>query len=210
MAMNDQEQQSVEKAREGDYTELQLLLLQSCESLRQQIDGEIPADLRQLIGVDDVIQEVCVEVIRNIRSFQWRGPESFQSWLSEVARTCLLDMVRTYRRKKRGGNRARLRMSWLDVADHIMNPAGRSSPVPTPSRIVQSKEVIHAVRAAVWQLPQNERRVMQLYYLDQEPTDAIAAVLDVTPGAVRALLQRGRQRLRDLLGSSSAWLSHTG
>jgi RNA polymerase sigma-70 factor (ECF subfamily) len=206
--MNDQQRQAIDKAREGDFTELQLLLLESAEQLRPRIDAEIPADLRPLIAVDDVIQEVCVEVIRNLDSFEWRGPESFQSWLSEVARTCLLDMVRTYRRKKRGGNRARLQISWIDVADYVMGDPDGRPPMPTASRIVQTKEVIHAVQAAVSQLPENERRAMRLYYLDQESTEAIAAELNITPGAVRALLQRGRQRLRDLLGSSSTWLSH--
>jgi RNA polymerase sigma factor (sigma-70 family) len=119
-----------------------------------------------------------------------------------------LDLVRAYRRKKRGGDRARLAISWIDVADYVMGDPDGRSPMSTPSRIVQTKEVIHAVQAAVSQLPENERRAMRLYYLDQESTEAIAAELDITPGAVRALLQRGRQRLRDLLGSSSTWLSH--
>jgi RNA polymerase sigma-70 factor (ECF subfamily) len=208
--MNDHEQQAIEKAREGDFTEFQLLLLESCEALRDWIGGDVPADLRQLISADDVIQEACVEAIRDIGRFEQRGPGSFQSWLAEIARTCLLDMVRSYRRQKRGGNRARRRISWIDLAEHLMrHPDGRAQ-VPTPSRIAAGKEIVCAVQAAVSQLPENERRVMRLYYLEQQTTESIAAELGVTPGAVRAIVQRARQRLRDLLGSSSAWLSHRG
>jgi RNA polymerase sigma-70 factor (ECF subfamily) len=205
--MTDEEQQAIAKARDGDFTEFQLLLLESCERLRDWVSGDIPADLRPLITVDDVIQETCVEAIRDIAQFEQRGPGSFQSWLSEIARTCLLDLVRSYRRQKRGGNMARRRISWIDVAEHLMhNPEGRL-PVPTPSRIAVGKELVCAVQAAVSQLPENERRVMRLYYLEQQPTESIAAELDVSPGAVRAIVQRARQRLRVLLGNSSVWLS---
>jgi RNA polymerase sigma-70 factor (ECF subfamily) len=203
--MVDLEDQALDKAREGNFTDFQLLLLESCEGLRDRIAGDMPADLRQLITVDDVIQEACVEAIRDIKQFERRGPGSFQSWLGEIARTCLLDFVRSHRRQKRGGHMSRQRISWIDVAEHVMcNPEGRS-PVPTPSRIAVGKEVICAVQAAVSQLPENERRVMRLYYLEQQPTENIAAELNVSPGAVRATVQRARQRLRDLLGSSSVW-----
>jgi RNA polymerase sigma-70 factor (ECF subfamily) len=157
-----------------------------------------------------VIQETCVEAIRDIGQFEWRGPGSFQLWLSEVVRTCLLDMVRSYRRKKRGGNAARLKVSWIDVAEFLRGGADRRTVVPTPSRIAHRNEVVQAVQVAVSQLPENERRAMRCYYLEQQSTESIAAELNVTPGAVRALLQRGRQRLRDLLGSSSMWTSQRG
>jgi RNA polymerase sigma-70 factor (ECF subfamily) len=160
--------------------------------------------------VDDVIQETCVEAIRDIDRFEWRGAGSFESWLGEIARTCLLDLVRSYRRQKRGGNMVRRRISWIDVAEHLMRHPEGHAPIPTPSRIAVGKELICAIQAAVSQLPENERRVMRLYYLEQQPTEAIAAELDVSPGAVRAIVQRARQRLRDLLGGSSAWLSDRG
>lgn len=205
--MTDQERLAIENAVQGDFTDLQLLLLDSCESLRTRMQSEIPHDMRQVLAVDDLIQEICVEAIRDIGSFEWRGDGSFHHWLNEIARTCLLDLVRTHRRKKRGGQHVGIRLSWLDVAELILHQQGNRSPVPTPSRVLHTREVANAVQRAVSQLPNHERVAMRLYYLQQLSTDAVAAELQITPGAVRAVLQRARKRLFKLLGPNAhQWL----
>lgn len=205
--MTDHERLAIERAMQGDFTDLQLLLLNCCDGLRARMQNEIPQDMRQVLAVDDLIQEICVEAIRDIRSFQWRGDGSFHNWLHEIARTCLLDLVRTHRRKKRGGHRAGYRLSWLDVAELILHHHGNRAPVPTPSHIVHTREVVHAVQRAVSLLPNNERMAMRLYYLQQLSTEEVAAELQVTPGAVRAVLQRARKRLFKLLGpEANQWL----
>lgn len=205
--MTDQEQLAIDRAVQGDFTDLQLLLLNSCETLRTRMENEIPHDMRQVLAVDDLIQEICVEAIRDIHSFEYRGDGSFESWLNEIARTCLLDLVRTHRRKKRGGNHVGFRLSWLDVAELILHQQGNRTPVPTPSRILQTREVVNAVQRAVSRLPNHERIAMRLYYLQQLSTDAIAVELQLTPGAVRAVLQRARRRLYKFLGPDAhQWL----
>jgi len=55
------------------------------------------------------------------------------------------------------------------------------------------------VKAAIRQLPQRERDAMMLRYV-QELTDAqVADSLGIQPVSARALLSRGRKRLKQML-----------
>jgi RNA polymerase sigma factor (sigma-70 family) len=57
------------------------------------------------------------------------------------------------------------------------------------------------VRAAVDQLPENDRELLRLVYWDDLETGAAAQVLGISAVAARKRLQRLRQGLRDTLGA---------
>lgn len=56
------------------------------------------------------------------------------------------------------------------------------------------------VRAAIERLPDNEREVVRMFYLEETTTRQVAALLCLTERAVEGLLRRARKRL-------SGWLS---
>jgi RNA polymerase sigma-70 factor (ECF subfamily) len=60
--------------------------------------------------VEDLLQESCLRVFRNIHRFQRRGRGSFRAWLKKVSRSCWLQVVR------KSAMRARLEHREFDLA----------------------------------------------------------------------------------------------
>ena len=75
----------------------------------------------------------------------------------------------------------------------------------TPSGNAARNEAVHAVRVGLAGLPSAQREAIQLHDLDGRSLGETAAKMDRSPGAVRGLLQRARQSLRQTLGRSSRW-----
>jgi len=56
-------------------------------------------------------------------------------------------------------------------------------------------------------LPSDQRDAIRTHLLEYKTLAETAAAMDRTPGAVRALIHRGKRQLRQFLGHSSRWLS---
>ena len=68
-----------------------------------------------------------------------------------------------------------------------------------PEAQAMGRDAVDQVKAAIRQLPQRERDAMMLRYV-QELTDAqVADSLGIQPVSARALLSRGRKRLKQML-----------
>ena len=74
----------------------------------------------------------------------------------------------------------------------------------SPSARMQRHERQAGVRAALARLAERDREVLVLRHLEQLPTPEIAAVLEVSEGAVYTRHLRALRRLRDLLGPDYA------
>ena len=51
------------------------------------------------------------------------------------------------------------------------------------------------------------RRAIQLRYVEGRELSEVAELMERTPDAVRSLLYRAQQKLKEGMGRSSAWLS---
>lgn len=82
-------------------------------------------------------------------------------------------------------------------------------PLPAPDDVAEQLEVLQAVLAELQKLPPTQRRIVHLYYLEQVPTEQIAAQHEVSPATVRSNLSRGIERLRQRLdrryGNRATW-----
>lgn len=70
-----------------------------------------------------------------------------------------------------------------------------------PDELLEREERVEQVRRALQALPELECRVLSLRYFDGVSTAAIDAELGLTGSGARAVLQRGRRRLRGLLAA---------
>jgi RNA polymerase sigma factor (sigma-70 family) len=71
-----------------------------------------------------------------------------------------------------------------------------------PAQTYDLDEAVLDVIAALKRLPERQRAVFVLYYLDDQPTDRIAELLGMKAATVAVHLHRARRRLRDLLGEA--------
>jgi RNA polymerase sigma-70 factor (ECF subfamily) len=62
---------------------------------------------------EDILQDSCLRVFRNIHRFEHQGTGSFRAWLKKVSRSCWLQVIR------KSAYRARAEQSELDLSRFI-------------------------------------------------------------------------------------------
>lgn len=132
---------------------------------------------------DDLTSEVFIAVLRNVGTF--RGDEAgFRSWVFTIAHRRLID-------ERRRAVRLQLVVpmeddfdapSSIDVAETALDALG-----------------VERVRDLCERLVPDQRDVLLLRLLGRMMVDEVAAILDKTPGAVKALQRRGFRAIGRIL-----------
>lgn len=128
---------------------------------------------------DDVAQEALLLVHQNLEAL--KHPEAVSSWLWMLTRTACSRLRR--RRPARTSDVEDLSDSVEDVDFG-------------PEEVAILHERARAVRAAVMELPEDERRVLMLRDFHGVPGKEAAERLGLTLAATKSRLHRARQRLR--------------
>ena len=128
---------------------------------------------------EDLAQETLLTVWRRAALFSSeRGSAS--TWIFTIARTLWID-------------RLRKEVPWQELpAAH----AAETSPEPLPDAVVAESELQLRVRAAVAQLPAEQKRVIELAYLEGLSHGEIAARLGLPLGTVKSRVRIAYQRMR--------------
>jgi RNA polymerase sigma-70 factor, ECF subfamily len=158
------------------------------------------------LDADDVMQVTYLEAFLRIRQFTSDGPDAFAGWLHRIAENNLRDAIKGLERDKRPPPKNRVidrgkDDSYVALMDQTAG-AGR-----TPSRSAAAREVREIVDAALRRLPRDYEQVLRLCVLDGRSGPAAADVMGRSHGAVKMLLARARERLRELLGGGRRFFS---
>ena len=198
----------IARARSGDRAALEDLLLAHCSFITRHIGPKIPASVRGVLSVDDVLQQTFLEAFRSVYRFQPRTPNSFRVWLKTIADCQLQNMVKALTRKKRGGEFRAINRAGVDGENSLVALVEvLSGKLGTPSAAAIRREAIQAVQVGIAGLPDDQRTAIQMRYLEGKSLDQTAARMGRTPSAVRSLIHRAKQRLRETLGRSSRWFN---
>ncbi|HYT70335.1 MAG TPA: sigma-70 family RNA polymerase sigma factor [Gemmatimonadales bacterium] len=117
---------------------------------------------------------------------------SVAAWLVTITRTRALDLVRAR------GRRARvlMRAAWENT-EGLAAPLGQAS--EAPDRGVERAEARRLVERSLAELPEPQRRVIELAYFGGLTQSEIAAELREPLGTVKTRTRAGMERLRRLL-----------
>jgi len=135
---------------------------------------------RSRSDVEDVVQETLMRAFRSYKSF--RGDSSFFTWAYSI-------LVRVASET----NRERLRNMPDGYAE-----ASVESLRPIEDVFVHSEEARHVIEA-IRRLPERQRQMVTLYFLEYLSYKEIACALDVSIGTVKATLYAAKQSLRATL-----------
>lgn len=144
--------------------------------------------LRDAHLAQDISQEIFVRI--------WRKPESyvaergrFLTWLISVTRNRAVDEVRSR------GRRQRYETASPEEQEREL-PAGEAN---DPALNAQLAEQAHVVRAALAELPPEQRQVIELAYFGGLTQQEIADRLSQPLGTVKTRIRLGMQKLRAAL-----------
>ncbi len=110
----------------------------------------------------------------------WHRIQNSES-VDAYARKALLRTYLSHRRLRRSGE--------IPVAEFAESSAPGDNP-----------ELRLVLLEALASLPPRNRAVMVLRYLDDHSVEAVAAMLDTTPSAIKSICNRSLKQLRELLG----------
>ncbi len=189
----------IARARQRDEAALAELLQAHTQRLLESIRSELGNRLRQRLESQDVMQQVFVDVLRDIDQFVDTGHDSFFAWLRRIALNRICDADRkAFQTLKRG---AEVRAGDVErdgsLAPLLETLAGS---LTSPSRAADVVEQERRLRRALEQLAADQRQALELRYLHQLNVAETAARMDRSERAVRSLCVRGLIRLRELLG----------
>jgi RNA polymerase sigma-70 factor (ECF subfamily) len=144
--------------------------------------------LRARSDAEDLLQEVFVQVWRQAQSYSaQRG--SPEAWIINIARSRAIDKIRSIRRMEK---------SFVLTDD----PARAESSDNVESSAADS-EARMAMNSALANLPDTQRKVLELAYFDGLTQTEIANRLAEPLGTVKTRMRSGIQRLRDMLGTQA-------
>lgn len=145
--------------------------------------------LRAQCDAEDLLQEVFMQVWRQAGSYnQERG--SPEAWIINIARSRAIDKLRAIRRRDR-------------IFVLTDDPAGAESPDNVESTAGDSESKL-AMNSALANLPEAQRKVLELAYFDGLSQTEIADRLKEPLGTVKTRMRAGIQRLRSIIGAQAA------
>ncbi len=143
----------------------------------------------------DLAQESLLYTAGHFERFRGATGPELMAWVEGIRGHLAIDARRRQAAQKRGGGRATVSLDeatsdWPLPAHSV--PADDTAP---PERAMRAERFA----AAIGQLPEDQRQVVHLYYLEDRTLDAIAAELHLEAGAVALLLDAGVKGLRGLI-----------
>ena len=128
---------------------------------------------------EDAAQEAFIEAYRDLPNL--REPAAFSSWFRKIV----------FKRCDRITRRKKIPTVPLDDA------VGFASADPGPADVAEEHEIREKVLEAIRALPDNERVVTTLFYINGYAHDEIAEFLEVPVTTVKSRLHTSRKRLKE-------------
>lgn len=159
------------------------------ELCRAKIHRMAYAILHDSATADDVVQETFLRGLDRISTY--RGESAPRAWFSSIALNVCRHRIRENKHLEGANDRT------LESGRRVFRPKTRA----VASKVIQ-KEDHRQLVVAMGFLTDSQREVFLLHYDQNLSYEDIGQILDLRPGAARALAHRAKANLRRRLGSA--------
>ncbi|NPV59100.1 MAG: sigma-70 family RNA polymerase sigma factor [Actinobacteria bacterium] len=129
---------------------------------------------------EDITARVFEKALRGIGDFEWKGA-SFFSWLARIATNTVVDHYRREGRAKR-----------VNIEEVLPVLEGTDDPTEGIERLEERKLILEAMR----RLPERQRALLELKFMDELDTETMAGMLGCSRGNLAVRLHRALKALR--------------
>ncbi len=140
-----------------------------------RLRGYIANRVRESDAVDDILQDVFLKAHASLHTVKSHG--SVLAWLYRVAANAIVDHYRA-------------QSPWEELPDEL------ATPEPEPDNIA---ELALCLQPLIADLPETYRVALVLSEIDGLPQKEVAKRLGLSLSGAKSRVQRGRERLRQLL-----------
>lgn len=142
---------------------------------------------------EDLTQDVFIRIYQSAPRYEPRA--KFQTWMFTIARNIALNALRQNKRYVQSMNQG------IDTQDGERFGQWADTRMASPSEALLQKEKSDLIQAILDQLPENQREAVFLRRYENMSYEDIAQTLGVTVSAVKSLLNRARETLKNKLAS---------
>ncbi|MEQ9308420.1 MAG: RNA polymerase sigma factor [Balneolaceae bacterium] len=168
----------VAKYQEGDKNSLKILIRQFDPSLRRQIY----AQTRDKTSLDDLVQESWYAIILGLETLKIQI--SFDVWALSIARRKAIDWIRHQQSDRKKAQE----LYFIEQSQQI-------SAERELDMILERKA---KVKLAIKKLPQSQRIVLSMFYLENYSVKEISEILEISAGTVKSRLYNAREHLKEI------------
>jgi len=175
------------RVKEGDmaaFTEL-------VDKYKQPVMNLVYRMLRDVTEAEDVAQNVFVQVHRS--AYRYQISSKFSTWLFTIARNLSLNEIR--RRSRHPADSMEAASSEQDQPWHQYQDMKAT---PPPDKLLYG-ELEQKIEDALSELPENQRIALLLCRQEELSYEEMANVLGCSLSAVKSLIHRGRETLKQKL-----------
>ena len=189
----DQTLRLVRSAQAGDASALEALFARYVPVVRQIVALRMGWRLRQMLDVEDLVQNALVRILQSLEKFEPRSEGSFRNWLARCVEREIVDTHRAETRAKRGGG-AVARFGDCDAS--VLHSSIFGADGSTPSAHARAGELAERLEEALLEMPAHERELIVLRALCDMSYEEIAAQLGTANEAsVRVACSRALRKL---------------
>jgi len=167
---------------------------QAYASLVRRYETVLGRYVKRLLGrhgqsAEDVLQDIFIKAYVNLNDYDRSRP--FSPWIYRIAHNEAISFLR-----KRNAERQ------VIAGDDALLILDRVADGDDPDAAWQRSRTEGDVRKALSELDQRYRDVLVLRYLEEKSYDEIADILEMPPGTVATLINRGLKKLQSPLRTS--------
>jgi len=185
-ASDDEDVRLMMRVKEGDVRAFERLV----ENHQRAVIGTVMRMLNNLEDAHDIAQQVFVRVWRSASRYEPNA--KFTTWLFTITRNLVFNELRRRGRKKE------VSIQETEEACHIEPASPRRV---QPDVTAEREELENAIDHAIHSLPEKQRLAVSLRRYEDMPYEEICAILNMSLPAVKSLLFRARNELKEKLNA---------
>ena len=147
------------------------------------------AEVHDYHYAEEIMQDVFLKAYKKLPTL--KNPNQFAGWLYVTANRLCIDWIRKQKRIRKPTMQSLedTRLKEIEESSYTHHIAEQ--------RVIERTEYCdQLVRKLLEKLPENERTVITLYYLDEIPMKEISKFLGVSVNTIASRLHRARKRLQ--------------
>lgn len=144
----------------------------------------------------ELLQDVFVKVIENVHHF--KGKSGFYTWCFRIAVNTTLNWCRKQKQRDELSLETQINGNYDEAKAALRNYLADEKS-PNPLEVLQNKEQVELLLAAIGRLDDDHRAVLVLRDIENMDYNQIASVLEIELGTVKSRLCRARANLRQKL-----------
>ena len=154
--------------------------------------------IQRKVDPSDLVQETLLKAHQAIGDFRGAGEGQLAAWLRKILANQMADVVRQFGRGKRNVALEQSLQAAVDESSARID-AWLATEQSSPSDQAMREERLLRLAEAMSQLPEDQRRAVELHHLIGSPLAETAEAMDRTQPAVAGLIRRGLINLRALM-----------